>query len=163
MPFLPRFKEAAEAELIDNIIEVVDRDMLLALNYFYASDNLPDFGVKTIGDISVFDYPILIIGPERMASEETDDGFYLSQDYRVGVGLVVKDVSVKLAVRKAMKYVRSLKAVLRSASTADLFPPSAQILNHVLDIDHRYFRHGTAGQEFTQAVELELKFKFGEK
>src|SRR5689334_22897594 len=102
MPFTPPFKEAAEIELLDSIIQVIDRDMVSALTYFYASDNLPDFGVKTIGDISVFNYPILVVGPERMSSEDTDDGFYLSQDYRVGVGIVVKDTSVSAATRKAM-------------------------------------------------------------
>src|SRR5690349_18801346 len=140
MAFIASFQEAAETKLLDNIVAVVDRDMLSALNYFYASDHLPDFAVKTIGTISEFNYPILIVGPERMSSEETDEGFYLSQDYRIGVGLAVKDTSVSAATRKAMKYVRSLKAVLRAATTADLFPPTAQILNHVLDIDHRYFR-----------------------
>lgn len=163
-PFtVPRFSEAGEAEIVDNIIEVADRDMKLALDYFYPADNLPDFGVKTVGDISVFSYPILVVGPERMGSLETDDGFYLAQDLRIGAGIVVKDTSVKLAVKKAMKYVRALKAVLRSATTADLLPSSAQILNHTLDIDHRYFRHGTVGEEVTQSAELELKFTFGEK
>lgn len=163
MVFVPRFQEVGESEFIENLMALFDRDMKAALDYFYAADNLPDFAIKTDGDVSVFQYPLLVLGVERMDSRETDDGFWLSQDLRIGAGLVVNDLtSLKAARSKARKYVRALKAVIRSATSADLLPPTARILNHTIDIDHRYLRHATKGTEYMQPVEIEIKIAFGE-
>jgi len=163
VPFVSRFQESAEAEIIDSILTVVHRDFKDALDYFYVADNLPAFAVMTLGDISVFNYPLLVVGPERMTSVEADSGEYLNQDLKVGAGVVVQDSSVALVKRKAMKYVRAFKAVLRTATTADLFPATNLMFDHIIDIDHQYLRHGTKETLYTQPVEFEITFRFGEK
>ena len=160
---VPRFQEAGESEILESLLAVVHRDMKLALDYFYVADALADFAVMTDGEISTFNYPLLVLDVERMTSRETDDGFYLNQVLRIGAGLVVKDSSVKLVKAKARKYVRAFKAVLRSASAADLLPSSSLILDCVFDIDHQYLRHGTKGTEFMQPVEFDIQVTFGEK
>lgn len=181
MPFVSRFQEIGESEFIENLMALFDRDFKAALDWFnldtpthttrYGVPNnvgatgqdLPDFAVKTDGDVDVFSYPLLVLGVERMSSLETDDGFYLNQDLRIGVGLVVKDTTLKAARTKARKYIRALKAVVRSASAVDLLPPTSQVLNHTIDIDHRYLRHGTTTDAgITQPIEFEIRIQFGE-
>lgn len=160
---VPRFSEVGESEFIENLMTVVHRDMLLALDYFYPADNLDDFALMTDGDVSEFRYPLLVLGVERMISEETEGGSYLNQDLTIGAGIVVLDTSLKLARIKARKYVRAFKAVIRSADPEDLLPPNEDVLNCVIDIEHRYLRHGTKDTNVTQPVEIAIKIKFGEE
>lgn len=165
MPFAPRFSEAAEAQIIENLMAVIYRDMKSALDYFYASDSLPDFALMTDGEVDVFNYPLVVLGVESMDSDETEDideQSYLDQTIRVGAGLVVTDTTVKAVRKKARKYIRAFKAVIRTASAADLFPSTARVLNHKITINHRYFRHGTKGTSIVQPVEFEIRIQFGE-
>jgi hypothetical protein len=166
----PRFQEVGETEFIENLLALFHRDMKLALDYFdrqahanIVVDNLPDFAVMTDGDVSEFQYPVLVLGVEEMDSEETDDGWYLNQDLKIGAGLVVQDTNLKLARIKVRKYIRAFKAVIRSASAADLLPPTAQILNHEIRIQHRYLKHATKDAMVQQPIEVEITIKFGEK
>jgi hypothetical protein len=161
MPFTtPAFQEAGESQIVDNIIELLDRDMKLALDYFYPADNLPDFAVKSLGALSVFNYPLCVVGPQRMSSEVQDT--WVEQNLIVLAGVEVKDTTKVLATRKLMKYVRAFKAVIRSALDADLMPPNAQLIHEVADISHQYTSYGTAGTEFTQGVQFEIRLRFGE-
>lgn len=178
----PRFDEKGESAILDNLLAVTFRDMKRSLDYFnldtptylvrYGVSNptivsgvdLPDFAVMTQEEDTLFTYPLLILGLERMESPEHVSGEYLVQDLVVGAGLVVKDSSIKAVKIKAPKYVRAFKAIVRAAEHTDLFPDNdADFLDHVVDINHRYFRHGKKGEEFTQPVEIELRFRFGEK
>lgn len=163
MPFAPQYLEAGEIEILESILAVVHRDMKTYLDGFYLADNLPAFVVMTDGDIDTFDYPLLVVGVERMSSKMTVSGEWLDQVLTVGAGIVVNDVSVKAVKAKARKYVRAFKAVLRAATAADLLPPTAQFLEYVVDIDHQYLRHGTKGTEFTQPVTFDIQITFGEK
>lgn len=159
---VPRFQEAGETEIIESLLAVVHRDMKLALDYFYAADALPDFAVMTDGELDTFSYPFLVLGVERVTSKEVESGEWLNQVLRIGAGLVVNGTTVKIVKAKAKKYVRAFKAVVRSASAADLLPPSSQILDCVIDIDHQYLRHGTKGTDVTQPVEFDIQITFGE-
>jgi hypothetical protein len=163
MPFIaPIFEEAAESEIIDKLMALVHRDMKLALDYFYAAEDLADLAAMVRGDVSVFQYPLLVLGIERMSSSETVSGEWLDQDLTVGAGLVVKDLSVAAVKAKAEKYVRAFKAVIRGG-ILELLPDQDDLMEYTLDIDHRYFRHGTKGAEFTQPVEFAIRIRFGEK
>lgn len=178
---VPRFEEGGESEIIDNLLEVTHRDMKRSLDYFNldtptyltrygvsnfvgaSGEDLPDFAVMTQEEDTSFLYPLLVLGLERMESPEHVSGEYLQQDLIVGAGIVVKDSSIKNVKRKATKYVRAFKAVVRAAEHSDLFPGNdADFLDHVVDINHRYLRHAQKGEEFTQPVEIELRFRFGE-
>jgi hypothetical protein len=170
MPFAPRFLEAGESKIIDSLFTVTHRDMKAALDYFYWTapdrliEDLPAFALTILGDFDVFQFPLLVIDPDRLSSEETNDGFYLSQSLRVGAGMAIKDASINGATKKAIKYVRAWKAVLRTATTADLFGDAiANTFEHVVDIDHQYQKRRSLGTEYVQPVVFDLKFKFGEK
>jgi hypothetical protein len=163
MPFPYLFSEAGESEFIDKLMVVVHRDMKAALDEKYAADNLPAFAVMSRGDISEFSYPMLVLGIERMASQETENGEWLSQSLTAGAGIVVKDDKIDKVKRKCEKYVRAFKAVVRKG-ILEMLPAASSLVEYTLDIDHQYFRHGEAKDgTFTQAVEIEIKIKFGEK
>lgn len=165
---VPRFQESGETEIIESLLAVVHRDMKLALDYYFWTapdrliENLPDFAVMTDGELDTFSYPFLVVGVERMTSKEVESGEWLNQVLRIGAGLVVNGATVKIVKAKARKYVRAFKAVVRSASAADLLPPSSQILDCVIDIDHQYLRHATKGTDVTQPVEFDIQITFGE-
>ena len=166
MVFDPRYQEATEPAIVDSIMAITERDMKDALDHFYAADQLPGFAIMTDGEPSIFKYPLLVLGVQRLVSKETtqiDEGNLLDQVVTVGVGLVVlSSASLKDVRALARKYIRAFKSVIRSASVSDLFPATARDLNHTIDIDHRYLKHATKGTDFVQAVEMELKITFGE-
>jgi hypothetical protein len=162
MPFVPVFTEIGESQIIDKLMVVTERDMKPALDALYLSDNLPAFAAMTRGELGQFRYPLLVLGVERMVSQETENGEWLSQDITVGAGLVVDGATVPVAKVKAEKYVRAFKAVLRKG-VLELLPAASSLVEYTMDIEHRYFRHGTKGTEFTQAVELSIRIRFGEK
>lgn len=165
MPFtVATFQEKAESEIIDSIIEVLHRDMKLALDYFFPADALPDFVSLSPGEDTLFEYPYAVVWLGQMGSLDSNEGFHLDQDLRVVAGIVVKDTTVAAVKKKAVKYVRAFKAVIRTATAADLFPSSNLMFGHFIDIDHVYLRHAVNETgEFTQPVRFDLKFKFGEK
>lgn len=162
MPFTePIFEEVAESEIVDKLMALVHRDFKLALDYFYAADTLLDFAAMVRGAPGVFEYPLLVLGVERMSSSWADSGEWLNQDVTVGAAIIVKSTSVADVQKLAEKYVRAFKAVIRNG-LLEVLPDQDQLFDYGLDIDHRYFRHGTAGTEFTQPIEFTLKFRFGE-
>lgn len=167
MPFAPLFSEAGESQFIDKLMVVVHRDMKLALDYFYPptppDTGLPDFAAMVRGAPDVFLFPLLNLAVERMSSSEPDSGEWLSQDLTVGAGIVVDDVTVADVHKKAEKYARAFKAVVRK-DILECLPSVSSMLDYTLDVDHRYLRHGTKkGGGFTQPVEFEIKIRFGEK
>lgn len=158
----PIFEESAESEIVDKLMVLIHRDMKLALDYFYAADNLLDFAAMVRGAPGVFEYPLLVLGVERMSSSESISGEWLNQDLTVGAAIIVKSTSVANVQKLAEKYVRAFKAVVRTG-VLELLPAQDELMEYTLDIDHRYFRHGTKETEFTQPVEFAIKIKFGEK
>lgn len=162
MPFVPEFSESAEAEFIDKAMTVIHRDAKPALDHFYPADNLPAFAVMSRGDLSEFRYPLLILGVERMSSEFSESGEWLQQELRIGVGLVVDGTSVAGVKKKAEKYVRAFKSVVREG-ILEMLPAASARVGYALVFNHRYFEHGTKGEVFTQPVEIEVQISFGEK
>jgi len=162
MDFVPQFSEAGESQIIDKLLALVHRDMKPALDYFYAADALPDFAAMVRGAPDVFAYPLLNLALEGMSSRETENGEWLSQDLTVGAGLIVEDTAVADVHKKAEKYVRAFKAVVRKG-VLELLPESSALVDYTIDIDHRYLRHGSKGTAYQQPVEFEIKIRFGEK
>lgn len=182
MPFVPRWSEVGESEIIDSLFAVTERDMKAALDRYYLDTpthltrygvansvgavgvDLPAFALTVLGDFNVFQFPLLVIDPDRMSSAETESGEWLSQTMNVGAGLAVKAASINGVTKTAIKYVRAWKAVLRTATTADLFGDTvATMFEHVIDIDHVYQKRRSQGTDYVQPVVFDLKIKFGEK
>lgn len=166
MPFtVPRFQESGEIQFVENLLVLINRDMKTALDYFNLALDLPAFAVMSDGPLSVFSYPLIEILDEGMASDETESGEWLSQDLRVTARFAVKATTLKDVRALARKYVRALKAVIRSAPASELLPPAAQYLDYVIDIRHQFQAHGEAKDASgkIQPVVMEIRVRFGEK
>lgn len=170
MPFDSRYEEAAENELVGNLIEVTKRDMPDALEHFYTGQGLVTFAQVTDGEIDRFKYPLLVLGVQAVTSSETDapdeapdEAVFLNQVITVGAAIAVTGASRTAVPELLRKYVRTFKSVVRSAAASDLLPATARVLTHTIDINHRYFKvaQNEAGA-WAQAVEMEIKFRFGE-
>jgi hypothetical protein len=162
MPFAPLFEEVTESQIIDKLFVVVERDMKPALDYFYAASAYPKFAVMARANLDQFNYPLLIAGPQRMVSRETESGEWLDQIVVIGAGIVVKDSSAAAVKVRSERYVRAFKAVIRKG-VLELLPTASVTVGYELEIDHQYFHHKTKGTDFIQEVELQIRIHFGEK
>lgn len=119
MPFTPKYEGLFESLIIDNVLAVVQRDMKLALDYFYRPENLPDLAQRTLGRFISLSLPALAIEPKGNSVEESEGGSYLSGVLSLTIFLAVEDADATEVTRKLMKYCRALDAVLKTASEAD--------------------------------------------
>lgn len=159
MPWTPLFDESTEPEIVAKMMTVIHRDMKLALDYKYPSDNLPDFAVMTEGDQDQFSYPILTLAVQQGSSEETSGGEWLDQEVQIGMGLAVNGTTIKAVRLKAKKYVWALKAVLRKAVLELL---GSEYMEYNIGFRWRYLKHGTEGTNVIQSAEVLMRIKFGE-
>lgn len=169
MTWAPEFVEAGESQFIDKLMIVVHRDMKPALDFFdrldhegVVVDNLPDFAAMVRGKPGEFRYPLLSFSLERMSSTDSDSGEWLAQDLTVAAAIVVDDVTIDKVLRKAEKYTRAFKAVVRKG-ILECLPPVAAMLDYALDINDQHFGHGVKKEGgFTAPIQFEIKVRFGE-
>jgi hypothetical protein len=165
----PEFIESGQSQFIDKLMVVVHRDMKPALDFFDAldhagvvTDNLPDFAAMVRGKPGEFRYPLLSLALERMSSADSDSGEWLEQDLAVAAALVVDDVTIATVLKKAEKYTRAFRAVVRRG-ILECLPPIANEFDHVLTINDQHFGHGVKKDGgFTAPVQFEIKVRFGE-
>lgn len=117
--YTPRFEEIFESVVLDNILAIVARDFKGALDYYYATEDLPDFAQKTLGNFIRLALPALAIEPSRGGGDESADGSHEGEQLKVTLYLAVEDADPTETVRKLVKYSRTLRAVLKTATTAD--------------------------------------------
>lgn len=172
--FQPEFLESGESQFIDKLMVVVHRDMKEALDFFdrldhegVLVDNLPDFAAMFRGAQSVFRFPLLTLAVERMASTDSESGEWLGQELIVGAGIVVDYEDSVNVHKRTEKYARAFKALVRR-NILECLPSVAGMLDHTLDITNRYLRFAEAKSgiptgRYVQALEVEIKVKFGEK
>lgn len=169
MTWEPERIEAGESQFIDKLMVVVHRDMKLALDFFdmldhegVLTDNLPDFAAMVRGKPGEFRYPLLSLSLERMSSTDSESGEWLAQDLTVAAAIVVDDTTIAAVLKKAEKYTRAFKAVVRRG-ILECLPPVADRLDHTLDINDQHFGHGVKKEGgFTAPVQFEIKVRFGE-
>jgi hypothetical protein len=165
----PEYVESGQSQFIDKLMIVVHRDMKPALDFFdqldhggVLTDNLPDFAAMVRGKPGEFRYPLLSLSLERMSSSDSDSGEWLEQDLTVAAALVVDDTTIAAVLRKAEKYTRAFRAVVRRG-ILECLPPVADRLEHALTINDQHFGHGVKKDGgFTAPVQFEIKVRFGE-
>ena len=167
MPFAPAFVEIGESLFVDKLIALVHRDMKAYLDGWYLADALPDFAVLSLDEDTTFAYPLMAFWWEEMNSEESNGGHYLDQKLIIGCGLAVKDDSPDKVKRRAVKYIRAFKGLVRAAARnapEDLLPDSSQILQCLVDIKHVWRKYGQAkdGTGYIQPIQFQLTYTFGE-
>lgn len=170
MSWQPEFIEVGQSQFIDKLMVVVHRDMEEALDFFDRLDhegdlvdNLLDFAAMVRGKPGEFRYPLLSLSLERMSSSDSISGEWLDQDLTVAAALVVDDVTVAAVLKKAEKYTRAFRAVVRKG-ILECLPPISAMLDYSLEINDQHFGHGLKdGGGFTAPVQFEIKVRFGEK
>lgn len=169
MVWAPEYTESGQSQFIDKLMVVVHRDMKPALDFFdkldhagVLTDNLPDFAAMVRGKPGEFRYPLLSLALERMSSTDSDSGEWVEQDLTVAAAIVVDDVAIAAVLRKAEKYTRAFRAVVRRG-ILECLPPIADRLDHSLTINDQHFGHGVKKEGgFTAPVQFEIKVRFGE-
>lgn len=165
MPYTPKFEEPSESLFIDNVLAIIKRDMKSALDYFYPSDNLPDFVERVLGDFLSTEFPKLSIDPSENGPEQGGDGSWVGEELKVNLIVAVKDADAPTATRKLMKYMRALKSVLRTAPTSDYvtgFPPNSIFALRV-EVVYRYLPRGQSATDSMRPAQLVLTLKFNER
>lgn len=143
--------------------------MKQSLDYFYAADALPDFIERSIGTEQGLNFPILVLGPRSNQIEKADDDSHLIEPIIIELKIGVTASNANDAMRKTMKYVRALDAVLRTATYADYFANFAtgasQPFGFSVEVTHEY---GPLGANENQTIyfkpaTLELSLNFRER
>ena len=169
MTWTPRFSARFEGPIVDNVLAIVTRDMKSALDYFYPSDELPDFVERSLGTELGLEFPILVIGPRSNPVETVDDDSHLIEPQVIELKVGVIAESPDAAMRKIMKYVRALDAVLRSASKSDycanMTNGNNQPFGFAVDVTHIYGPLGANDSRTTyfKPASLELSVQFRER
>lgn len=163
MPYAPKYSETADSLIIDNVMAIVKRDFKSALDHYYAADALPDFTERTLGRFFKLTYPTFSIDPDRNAT--SDDGHYVEDDVRVNLFLAVDGTDAPTVTRKAMKYVRALKSILRTATVADYTVgfPANTIFALTVEMSYEYGLIGKNATGYEKPVNIELTLKFNER
>lgn len=162
MVFVPKFQEPSDSLIIDNVLTIVQRDFKAALDYFYSAENLPDFVERTLGRFFKLDYPTFAIDPSRNGPEQSADGAYVEEVIRVNLYFAVSHADAPTTERLAMKYMRALKSILRSASAADYFAgfPVGTVFALTVELSYEYGLLGKNATAYEKPVSLELSLKF---
>lgn len=166
MVYAPRFQEAADSLILDNVMAIVKRDFKAALDYFYAADNLPDFTERTLGRIFNLTYPTFSIDPDRHESEESDDGSRVEVDgYRANIFFSVESADGPTATRLAQKYTRAMKSILRTATRADYMAnvPTGGMLPLSIKLVTEYGLIEKNATGWAKPVNMELTLNFNER
>jgi hypothetical protein len=164
--YTPRFEEAADSLILDNVMAIVKRDMKAALDHYYLSDSLPDFTERTLGRIFNLSFPTFSIDPDRHGSEESADGSYVEVDgYRANIFFAVQDADGPTATRLAQKYTRAMKSILRNASRADYLTgfPTASMLPLTVKLVTEYGLIEKQTDGYVKPVNIELTLNFNER
>lgn len=161
-----KFAEIFEGHALDNIMFVVNRDMKARLDEFYASDNLPDFGEKTLGRITSLSYPSFALDPFRGSSTEGEE--YVENENRFEALIRVTDADAVAVTRKSVKYARAFKTVIRGATRADWLRniSSPEIMPLFISILWEYgtpAKNPNKANEWLRDIDFEISFKFNER
>ncbi len=126
-----------EGPIIDNTLAIITRDFKGGLDYYYASDALPDFAERALGQVLGNEFPCLAVTPRENPTTEADDRSHLAEAARINIYIGVSGDGPDSVTRTIMKYVRVMDAILRSARR-DFFTGMSNPFGVVLEINHAY-------------------------
>lgn len=126
-----------EQPIIDNVLTIITRDFKGGLDYYYLSENLPDFAERALGQVLRNQFPCLAISPRNNPVEEAADRSHLIEVAQVDIYIGVTGTGPDVVTRLIMKYVRVMNAILRSARL-DFFTGMSNPFGVMLGFNHRY-------------------------
>lgn len=174
MVYAPKLQEATESLIFNNVLAILARDVKPALDYFYASDDLPDFVERTLGSYLRRTYPCMALDPEKTIGSLADDGSFSEALITANIYLAVSDADPNGCTDKLLKYLRVVKSVLKNATTADYISgvPANTVGGLVVEVSHQFGEiaknpnkpnEDPAGFEWMRPAVMELSFKFNER
>lgn len=124
-----------------------------------------DFAQRTLGEFVTLSYPSFAISPKSNVPNESADGSWIDETLKLNMLIGVESSDAPTATRKAMKYVRALKAVLRTATVADYTAgfPANSIFALNVEVSYEYGLINGNAQGFQKIVHMELVLKFNER
>jgi hypothetical protein len=128
---------------------------------------LPDIAQRTLGNFIRLSLPALAIEPDRGGGDEAADGSHEAEQLKVTLYLAVEDADATETVRKLVKYSRALRAVLKTAATADFIAnvPPNKVFGLTRELSWQYgqlSKDATRGMWMKPAT-FELVLKYSER
>lgn len=166
MPFTARIEEIFEEKVIDNTMDLVANNMQSALDYFYGAATYPAFVERTLGNFVRLTWPAYALQPDRGTSVESEH--YDEKKIRLIHNFAVVDSVAPDAYRKAIKYLRALRSLLRNGTTAEYLADTGS--NRVMSIAHSFeweygepAKNPNVANEWMMAVSLVHTLEFNER
>jgi hypothetical protein len=151
-----------EEPIVNNTLAIIERDFQGALNYYYPSDNFPDFRERALGQVLRNEFPCLAITPRTNPIVEADDRSHVVEAANLSIYIgVVADLPDPVT-RMIMKYVRVMDAVLRTARQ-DFFTGMSNPFGVTLGITHDYGPIGTDESTYFRAAIVALTVNLRER
>lgn len=126
-----------EEQIIDNCLAIIERDFGEALEYYYPSEDYPDFDERSLGMPLKNTFPCVSLSPVSNPTDEADDRSYIAEAARIRIFVGVTADGPNAVKRKVMRYVRVMNLVLRNARR-DFFTGMSNPFGVVLKIEHVY-------------------------
>lgn len=152
MSWVPAFNAVQEEGVIDNILFIAERDFKKALDVYHPIEAaldptdpryLRDFQEREWGKISGLTFPALAVGPNRMASVQSDGADRLRNAVLFTAWIGVTDDTTRNVGIRAARYANAFEMVLRTAARKtkrDFFRNmSTQSFGVVLDEMEHYY------------------------
>lgn len=124
-----------------------------------------DFAQRTLGEFITLSLPSFAISPKNNAPVQSEDGSWIDETLKVNILMAVGSADAPTATRKAMKYTRAFKSVVRSASVADYTAGFTANTIFALNVEVAY-EYGLIGKNangYEKIVHAELLLKFNER
>jgi hypothetical protein len=156
----PKFAEPLLANL-ETIIAA--RFLSTAVSLYGSGHGLSAFAMTERSRRIDVEYPFLAILPNRSQVAEDRDGGVRGENHTLVFEIAVGDPVAKTAVQKALRTLRTLDAILSTATRAELFatfdasligPDSRRVLEHSLLTMRRIERTEAEDQIYLQVAQL---------
>jgi hypothetical protein len=166
MPYSPRYEEIFEGAVLDNAIVITATNFKPALDYFYPTDALADFAERTLGNFIRLEFPAIAFAPRRVTETEGDQ--FVETSVQFDADFAVTDVDAPGAMRKAIKYARAFKSIMKNASRSEWMTglTNPNVAGVQVELAHEYSDptvNPNVSNEWMVAVSFEVAVKFLER
>lgn len=164
MPWQPEFVSIFESLILDNILKMFKDRMKLALDFYYPSENLPDFAQITLGNVIQISQPTLAVEASRAGADNLAE--YEGSQLKIFIYMTVDDAHPDEAARKLEKYIRAAKGVLNVPATdytAGMTGHKAFGLTKDLSWDYNQVAKDVNVAKYLKSVTFDLTLKYSER
>jgi hypothetical protein len=124
---------------------------------------LPDFTQRTVGRFFKLGLTTFAIEPDRSGPQQSADGSWVEDTFRVGIFMSVVDADEPTATRKAMKYAATMESLLRNATVAQYTAGITGIFALNVELSYEYGLILKNASTYEKPINMELLLKFNER